>query len=640
MCIIKQLQEIRSNIPVRHLAAIALLVLAACANPVAPTGGPRDTDPPLILRAEPENGSIHFDTDEIRLLFDEFIQLKGLSQQFLSSPPFQKVPETRIHGKTLTVKLEESLRENTTYTLFFGDAISDFNEGNAIPNYRYVFSTGAVLDSMELKGRVINAKTLAPEKEVFVMLYDDYRDSIPLLERPYYISRTNDNGEFTFTNLRNIPYKVFALRDVNSNLIYDQPNEEIAFLSELIHPVMPAKPRIKEPLPDSDSLMHEDLHLHTNDSIPQKKPDAEQLQLETETDDDEDPQIRFNEGDFIIQNDTTGLINDSTTHVKDSIDQAEKFKSLTLFLFTEVDSTQRLERSDFVEPSKLQLVFRFPVKELVINPLPPFEKTWKMEEMSPDSDTLTYWLLDIDRDSLFLEISALNMQADTVKISLSELHSYREQQKSDTIVRWLNIKSNFPRSGAFDIHEPVRLSFSEPLESVNLEKILLLEDSVVVEPEILLPDELQRMVTINYPWQDTTDYKLFIPDSVFKGIYGHYNDTLQQKFKTRMLSEYGNLNLNIEHSLNEGQLIILLVNDKDQIIRKRISNLEEKNFNFMLLLPGNYKVRVIHDKNSNNQWDTGVYMDATQPERVYEFDKNLELRGNWDLEETFVIPGN
>ncbi|HHN48750.1 MAG TPA: hypothetical protein ENN08_07490, partial [Bacteroidales bacterium] len=131
------------------------LMLAACANPVAPTGGPRDTDPPVILRSEPENGSVNFDAREIRIWFDEFIQLRGLSQKFLSSPPFIKVPETRIRGKSLVIRFDEELRPNTTYTLFFGDAIADFTEGNAIPNFRYIFSTGPVLDSMELSGKLV-----------------------------------------------------------------------------------------------------------------------------------------------------------------------------------------------------------------------------------------------------------------------------------------------------------------------------------------------------------------------------------------------------------------------------------------------------------------------------------------------------
>ena len=638
MHIKKQLKEFWSKVPARHLAAIALLILAACANPVAPTGGPRDTDPPLIIRSEPENSSVNFDAAEIRISFDEFVQVRGLAQQFLSSPPFEKVPETRIRGKTLSIQLEEELRDNTTYTLFFGNTIADFNEGNAIPNYRFIFSTGPVLDSMELKGRVISAKTMAPEKEIFVMLYDDYRDSIPLLERPYYISRTNDKGDFTFTNLRNMPYKIFALRDVNANLIYDQPNEEIAFMSELIHPVAPAKPRKTETLPAIDTLMHEGDHIHENDTIILQTDDDGHDHEHSEPEHEDEQEVEIISPETQIVNDSIELINDSIAILRDSIALEEQFKALTLLLFTEVDSVQRLEKSEYLHPNKLRFVFRLPVQELVINPIPPFDETWKLPEMSSKSDTLTYWLLDIPRDSLFLEVSASKMKTDTLKLSLTDMHTYREEKKTDTTLTWLDIKTNFPRSGPFDIHEAVILSFSEPLDSINIERIMLLEDSVRVAPEVKFRDELQRSLTINHTWKDTTTYDLLIPDSVFIGIYGNYNDTLQQKFKTRMLSDYGNLKMKIDHSFQEGQLIAELLDDKGTILKRKIIGLEKETIDFPFLIPGKYKVQLTHDQNANGKWDTGVYLEGIQPEKVYMFGKELELRANWDLEETFTVP--
>lgn len=638
MHIKKQLQELLNKIRARHLAAIALLILAACANPVAPTGGPRDTDPPVILRSDPENGSVNFDAGEIRLTFDEFVQVRGLSQQFLSSPPFQKVPQTRIRGKTLSIRLDEELRDNTTYTLFFGNAISDFNEGNAIPNYRFIFSTGPVLDSMELKGRVVNAKTMAPEKDVFVMLYDEYHDSIPLLERPYYISRTNDKGDFTFTNLRNIPYKIFALRDVNANLIYDQPNEEIAFLNELVHPVAPVKPPKTKTKPANDTLIYERDHIHENDTIIIQPEDNGHDHEHSETVHEDGQKLDVTDQEIQIVNDTIELISDSIAMLRDSIALEEQFKALTLFLFTEVDSVQRLEKSEYLHPNRLRFVFRFPVQELVINPIPPFDETWKLPEMSSKSDTLIYWLLDIERDSLFLEVSASKMETDTLRLSLSGMHTYREEKKSDTTLTWLDIKTNFPRSGPFDINEPVILSFSEPLDSISAERIVLLEDSVRVEPEIKFLDELQRSLMINHTWKDTTSYDLLIPDSVFIGIYRNYNDTLQNKFKTRMLSDYGNLKLKIDHSFEEGQLIVELLDDKGKTLKRKIIGLEKEVIDFKFLIPGKYKVQLIHDANANGRWDTGVYLKGIQPEKVYMFGKELELRANWDLEETFTVP--
>lgn len=610
---------------------IVLLILAACANPVAPTGGPRDTEPPVILHSEPENGSVNFDAAEIRLTFNEFIQLKNLSQQFLSSPPFIKTPETRLHGKSLIIKLTEELRPNTTYTLFFGNAISDFNEGNALDNYRFVFSTGPVLDSMELKGKVINAKTLTPEKEVFVMLYDRYEDSIPMLERPYYISRTNDKGDFTFTNLRDIPYKIFALRDVNANLIYDQPNEEIAFLATEVYPYAPLKPRITDTITGGDTLVQEKEYIKVIDTLLLHHPEDE-LSLDLDdADDKEEYEVVLVERDSLILQDSIAA--------SDSLDIALQTKILTLYLFNEVDSTQRLVRSEYLNPNRLQFIFRFPVKDLTINPKPSFEDEWKIIETNSNADTITYWILDIERDSIALEVSASRMKTDTLRIALTQMHTYRADKQSDTTKTWLEIKSNLPRTGPIDIHEPIKLTFNEPVESFDLEKVLLLEDSIRVEPDIQFFDEARRIAFLHHTWKDSTMYDLLIPDSSFFGIYGHSNDTLQQGFKTKKHSDYGNLVINLEHDFLQGQLIVELLDDKGKILQQKISGLEQKQIRFAFLAPVKYQIKLTHDINSNNRWDTGVYP-SHQPERVYVFDKILELRANWDLEETFTVPGN
>lgn len=556
--------------------AVLLIIAASCANPVAPTGGPKDTEPPQIIQSVPENGSVNFEAREIRIWFDEFIQIKGLQQQFISSPPFTKTPETRIKGKSLVIRLEEDLRPNTTYTLFFGDAISDFNESNPINNFRYFFSTGAVLDSMELSGRVLNARTLKPEKEVFVMLYDTYTDSIPMQQRPYYISRTNSDGHFHFTNLRNIPYKIFALRDVNANLIYDMPNEEIAFLEELIHPALPAN---------------------------------------------------------MLQPDTTAATDQL---IGDSIAEAKKFHAHTLHLFTEVDSTQRLVKAEYNHPNRLLFVFRFPANNLSILPDPEMEKNRMTPELGRNKDTLWYWLRNIDRDTLTLVVSADRMKTDTLKLSLAKYQTHQNDQK-DAPAQRLGVQSNIPRTGAFNLNEPVRLQFSEPIASLNPDRIQLYSDSVLLEPNIGFYDEVQRMLSINYAWADTSSYRLLVADSAFFSIYGSSNDTIEQRFKTRSGNDYGKLTVNLEHPFSSGNLIIRLLEGNDKLVQEKIIETDRLKIEFPFLLPGKYSVQMINDTNANGRWDTGIYLEKLQPERVYVFEKAIEIRANWDLEETFSV---
>ncbi len=139
----------------RMTAGIALVVLFyACAHVVSPTGGPRDEDPPEVVRSSPPNYSANFDDDQIRIFFNEFVALHNIRQQLLVSPPMETMPEVRIRGRSIVMDIEEDMRPNTTYNFFFGDAIRDITEGNAIPNFQFVVSTGDHVDSLALGGQV------------------------------------------------------------------------------------------------------------------------------------------------------------------------------------------------------------------------------------------------------------------------------------------------------------------------------------------------------------------------------------------------------------------------------------------------------------------------------------------------------
>lgn len=171
------------------LILISFLVFA-CANIVSPTGGVRDTSPPLALHAKPANESVNFTAKKIIITFDEFIQLRDIHSQLMISPPMLTFPDISIHDKSIHISFKDTLRENTTYNLFFGEAIVDITEGNKLKGFRYVFSTGGYLDSMEIKGKAIMAKTAIPEKDLLLMLYPHLsNDSTPMLQRPFYATR-------------------------------------------------------------------------------------------------------------------------------------------------------------------------------------------------------------------------------------------------------------------------------------------------------------------------------------------------------------------------------------------------------------------------------------------------------------------
>ena len=168
---------------------------------------------------------------KIQITFDEYIVLDNVNQELIVSPPMVELPEVKLRKKTLIIEFEEELKENTTYTFNFGNAIKDLHEGNKLQNFEYVFSTGDILDSLSVKGTLRYAETLKkPEESFSIMLYSDLRDSVPLTEIPMYVGRSDDSGVFSVNNLRPDEYKVFALKDGNNNFLFDLPSEEIAFL--------------------------------------------------------------------------------------------------------------------------------------------------------------------------------------------------------------------------------------------------------------------------------------------------------------------------------------------------------------------------------------------------------------------------
>ncbi|PIX32407.1 MAG: hypothetical protein COZ59_14155, partial [Bacteroidetes bacterium CG_4_8_14_3_um_filter_31_14] len=175
-------------------AFIALMY--SCASQSAIQGGPKDEKPPTLLNSKPINKSLNFNEKKIALNFDEFLQLKSVQQKFVMSPPIKENPQIINKGKSVIISFKDSLLPNTTYNLNFSDAIADLNEGNSINDFHFCFSTGSVIDSLMISGKVLNAITLKPEKNMFVMLYTDTLDSTPIKQVPYYIGKTNDNGDF------------------------------------------------------------------------------------------------------------------------------------------------------------------------------------------------------------------------------------------------------------------------------------------------------------------------------------------------------------------------------------------------------------------------------------------------------------
>lgn len=218
------------------IAVIITIYAVACATIVSPTGGPKDVTPPKLISSQPTNFSTNFKGNKLILTFDEYVALKTPEKFMLISPPLSKLPDIKLKGHDVVIKLEDTLRNNTTYNFYFGNAIVDISESNPLTNFNFAFSTGAEIDSLSLSGIISDAFTRKPVKDALVMLYNDFTDSLPMKQIPTYVSRTDESGSFRFNSLAAGKYRAVALVDKNTDYIYNLPTEQIGFSSDTVQP--------------------------------------------------------------------------------------------------------------------------------------------------------------------------------------------------------------------------------------------------------------------------------------------------------------------------------------------------------------------------------------------------------------------
>lgn len=209
-------------------------LITGCANIVPPTGGPRDTLPPVLLIATPQPRALHVNDKKIVLTFDEYIDLKEVRNNLIVSPVPKIMPSVTSHLKVITIEMKDTLQPNTTYALNFGKAVTDVNEGNVLKNFTYVFSTGNYIDSMSYSGRVIMAYTGKPDSTLIAILHDRLYDSAVAKERPRYITRLDSSGNFTFSNIHPGTYALYALKDETGLHEYTSKGQIFAFADSAI----------------------------------------------------------------------------------------------------------------------------------------------------------------------------------------------------------------------------------------------------------------------------------------------------------------------------------------------------------------------------------------------------------------------
>lgn len=580
-----------------HKYICFLLVTAfclSCAQVGSPAGGPRDEDPPQVLESDPPNYSTRFDAKKILITFDEYIVLENVNQELIVSPPMEEKPEVKLRKKTLIVQFEEALKENTTYTFNFGNAIKDLHEGNKLQNFEYVFSTGDVLDSMSVRGTLRYAETLAkPKDPITIMLYSDLRDSVPLTEIPMYVGRSDDSGVFAVNNLRPDTYKLFALKDGNNNFLFDLPSEEIAFLDTS--------------LLVNTEFVRQMLGIEVRDSM-------------------------------FMPADTTGMALDSLP------DPGPDLTSIyvDLMLFTEPSDIQYLSDYKREDHRKLELVFALPLNDTFSYEflLGEAEEITYLEDFSDQRDSLTLWVIDslhYKMDSLWMALqytlkdtsNRYVIQNDTLIFTYKEKTSRKRKRDDSETVEKLEVKTIRNR-GFQDLHRKIGLTLDMPLEKVTDSLISLyhIPDSVelAVPFRVDVDSVLMNRAELSVQWEPEADYRLQILPGAISSMYPLEHDTIDVSFETRDTEFYGKILLKLK---NVKHRVLVQLLSKKKVI-KVLEVDADGQYIFPNLSPGEYTFKFIHDLNKNGRWDTGKYLEKRQPESVELLPGKIEVRSNWD----------
>ena len=524
----------------------SLIILFGCAKRGTPTGGPKDSIPPVLVNASPKLNSTNFDSEEIRLTFDEWIKLDKVQDQLIISPPLEKLsyeikPLSGVTKKVF-LKFLDSLAPETTYTINFGNSIKDNNENNPLTFFSYTFSTGETIDSLYIRGNTKDAFSQESDEFISLQLYrvdSLFKDSIIFQNKPTYISNTLDSTNYKFQNLKEGKYLLIALKDVDNNYFFDPFYDKIGFLDSLI-----TLPR--------DSVI--DLKLFK-----------------------EETEIIWDKPHFI---------------------NSEK---IGFGYYGKLDLDKIKIESNI--PDSVNYVF---IKE-------------------KETDTLNLWLSRNSFDSLNFSL----IETDTIKLT-----TVKFDRKRDSLIDSLNIS---PKTvNVIHLKESFKISSNIPLNKIEDSLITIRDiDSLIIPFTTSINDRLDE-IDIDFEVSPSDDYSIFIKPRAIKDIRGTENDTLQFNVVSQTLEDYGNVFLDVIAN-NDSKYILHLLDSNSNIIRefKNVNSLSTYIFDY--IRPGKYTFRLIEDLNSNDLWDTGNYLKQVQPEPVYYFPSELDVRANWDLNETFNL---
>lgn len=578
------------------LVVAYLSFFTSCANIGMPSGGLKDTIPPVVQHSVPTFNQINFNDQKIRITFNEFVVYDGLNSKFVVSPPTTKKPVFRTKGKSLIIDLNEKLKPNTTYSLDFKDGISDNNEHNPLKNFRLAFSTGSHLDTLRIVGFVKDAFTLEPVPNSYVLLYRGRSDTLVYKTRPDFIAKTDQKGFFAVTNLPADTFQVFGLSDTDNNLKFTPGADSISFLDNRVIPSAKYLPLRDTTITGTDTLL----------IIGKTKFSPEPLYL-----------LRFGEDFFELRL-------DKYTH------STRKIVDLVF--------TQSVRDTFSIEPLNFKA-----------NP------GWKYTEMSAKSDSVRIWLTDsmaYNKDTLIFKLSYLQQDSlknyyvynDTIRLYYTDItqiskNKRKERRKIDKEEKSILLSTNI--KAGFDVYRSLIIESPEPISSIDTSKIALFEkkDSLYspIKFKITHDSFNKRRYFLTHPWKYGTNYRLKIDSAAVKSIYNVYSKKIKQDIKTQEEEYYGKIILNLKN-VTGPTIVQLLGDEKDEkvILSKRVT--KDGLVTFEFLEPRKYLIKAIFDRNNNGKWDTGNLKRKIQPEEVMYYLSVVKVRSNWESKPSWTLP--
>lgn len=581
--------------------------LWSCANAMQPTGGPRDSLPPVVIGATPSFGTTDFKDTRITISFDEYVQVTNQQSEFFVSPPLKKKPTIIVKGRGIQIDILDTLKENTTYALNFGNSIKDNNEGNPLGSFRYVFSTGKEIDSMYMSAYTVSAEKGDTVSNTLLFFFPAEVDSIPDYDStmfnltPSVLARGESNGIVLAQNLKPIDYRVYAVKDNNTNFAYDPGVDDVAFLDSVLNPI----------------------------SMPE----------------------------FSVWYDTTRHIVMANPQVNFRLFRDENFKR------------QRLNNS--VRPSQHQLRMEFSapypqIKEFTLEGIDSDKIV--TDYVTRDRDTILYWL-DVPSESLpdtikgrmiYMKHDSLNVLVpDTAKLELfwryvesdAERRAREEEEKKRERAERNGEVYEAPKKpnpfkvdiqrGTLNPEQHLSMTFGMPVSEIDTTRLLLLRN-----------DEEGKMFRVRYgleqdsvdvkkwlitaPWNEGDSYNVVALQGAFTDVARQQNDSTNMKLTVLDREDFGTLVLNITPKSEDSRYVIYLLDSRNKVLQTR-TNVSSGQEIFRFITPGDVVIKVLEDLNGNGVWDTGNMVQRRQPERneIYyspDGEEYIAMKANWEVE--------